>query len=49
MESHVTATCGGFPARFIEMDQHFSALTARMCKVETNAVSASSVSGLATS
>ena len=45
MESHVTATFGGFAARLTEMEQHFSALSARMCKIETSAVSASSVSG----
>ena len=47
MESHVTATFGGIVARLTEMEHNFSALSARMCKIETSAVSASSVSGSA--
>ena len=34
---------------FAEMEQNFSSLTARMCKIETSAASASSVSGSARS
>ena len=40
---------GGFAARLTEMEQNFSALTARMCKIETNAASASGVAGSARS
>ena len=42
-------TLGDFSTRLTEMEQNFSALTARMCKFETNAASASNVSGLARS
>ena len=49
MESHVTTTLGGFAARLAEKGQHFSAPSARMCKIETSAVSASSVFGSARS
>ena len=49
MDSHVTSTFGGFAARLTEMEQNFSALTARMCKIETNAASASGVAGSARS
>ena len=45
VESHVTNTLGGFAARLTEMEQNFSAFTARMCKIETGVTSASSVSG----
>ena len=46
----VTTTLGDFATRRAEMEQHFSALTARMCKVETyDAASASIVSGSARS
>ena len=43
MESHVTAKFGGVAARLAEMEQNFSALNARMCKIETSATFASSV------
>ena len=36
-------------ARLTEMEQNFSALTARMCKIETGVASASNVSGSARS
>ena len=45
MESHVAKTLGGFVARLTEMEQNFSAFTARMCKIETGVTSAPSVSG----
>ena len=45
MESHLANTLGGFAARLTEMEQNFSAFTARMCKVETGVTSASIVSG----
>ena len=47
MESHVTAAIEGFAARLTEMEQNFSALTAQECKIETNVVPASNVSGSA--
>ena len=47
MESHVTTALGGFAARLTEMEQNFSALTARMCKIDTCVPSASNVSGSA--
>ena len=40
---------GDFPTRLTEMEQNLSTLTARMCKVETYAASASNVSGSAQS
>ena len=42
-------TLGDFASRFTEMEQNFSAISARMCKFETYAASASNVSGLARS
>ena len=44
MDSHFTRTLGDFATRLTEMEQNFSTLTARMCKVETYAASASNVS-----
>ena len=35
MDSHITRTLGDFATRLTEMEQNFSTLTARMCKVET--------------
>ena len=49
MDSHISKTLGDFATRLSEMEQNFSALTARMCKFETNAASASNVSGSARS
>ena len=49
MVSHITKTLGDFATRLTEMEQNFSALTARMCKFETHAASASNVSGSARS
>ena len=49
MGSHITKTLGDFATGLTEMEQNFSALTARMCKVETYATSASNVSGSARS
>ena len=49
MDSHITKTLEDFATRLTEMEQNFSTLTARMCKVETYAASASSVSGSARS
>ena len=49
MDSHITRTLGDFATRLTEMEQNFSTLTARMCKVETDAASASNVSGSARS
>ena len=49
MDSHGTTALGGFAARLTEMEQNFSALTARMCKIETGVASASNVSGSARS
>ena len=45
VEPHVTNTFGGFAAGLTEMEQDFSALTARMCRIETGVASASNVSG----
>ena len=42
-------TLGDFATRLSEMEQNFSALTARMCKIETYTASASNVSGSARS
>ena len=49
MDSHISKTLGDFATRLTEMEQNFSALTARMCKFETHAASASNVSGSARS
>ena len=49
MGSHFTKTPRDFATRLTEMEQNFSTLTARMCKVETYAASASNVSGSARS
>ena len=49
MESHITKTLGDFATRLTEMEQNFSTLTARLCKVETYATSASIVTGSARS
>ena len=49
MDSHITKTLEDFATRLTEMEQNFSNLTARMCKVETHAASASNVSGSARS
>ena len=49
MESHITKTLEDFATRLTEMEQNFSTLTARMCKVETYAASASIVSDSARS
>ena len=46
MDSHITKTLGDFATRLSEMEQNFSTLTARLCKVETYAASASNVCGL---
>ena len=35
MDSHLSKTLGDFATRLTEMEQNFSALTARMCKFET--------------
>ena len=35
MDSHISKTLGDFATRLTEMEQNFSALTARMCKFET--------------
>ena len=45
IESHISKTLGDFASRLTEMEQNFSAITARMCKFETHAASASNVSG----
>ena len=44
MDAHVTKTFCGFVAGLTEMEQNFSARTARMCKVDTGVTQASSVS-----
>ena len=49
IDSHIAKTLGYFATRIAEMEQNFSALTARMCKVETYAASASKKSGSARS
>ena len=49
MDSHITKTLGDFATRLTEMEQNFSTLTARLCKVETYATSASNVTGSARS
>ena len=49
MDSHITKALGDFAARLTEMEHNFSALTARLWKVETYAASASNVSGSARS
>ena len=49
MDSQISNTHGDFGNRLTEMEQKFSALTARMCKFETHAASASNVSGSARS
>ena len=49
LDSHITKTLEDFATRLTEMEQNFSTLTARMCKVETYAASASIVSGSARS
>ena len=49
MDSHITKTLEDFATRLTEMEQKFSNLTARRCKVETYAASASNVSGSARS
>ena len=43
VDSHITKTLGDFATRLAEMEQNVSTLTARMCKVETYAASASNV------
>ena len=45
MDAHVTKTFCGFVAGLTEMEQNFSARTARKNKVDTGVTSASSVSG----
>ena len=47
--SHISKTVGDFASRLTEMEQYFSAITARVCKFETYAASASIVSGSARS
>ena len=49
MDSHIMNTLGDFATRLAEMEQNFSALTARMYKFETYAASASNISGSARS
>ena len=49
MDSHISKTLGDFASRLTEMEQNFSAISARMCKFETCAASASNVSGSARS
>ena len=49
MDSQISKTLGDFATRRSEMEQNFSALTARMCKFETYAASASNVSSSARS
>ena len=49
MDSQNTKTLGDFATRLTEMEQNFSALTARMCQVETYVASVSNVSGSARS
>ena len=49
MDLHISKTLGDFAGRLSEMEQNFSAITARMCKFETYAASASNVSGSAKS
>ena len=49
MDSHIAKTLGDFATRLTEMEQNFSTLTARLCKVETYAASASNISGSARS
>ena len=49
MDSQISKTCEDFTTRITEMEQNFSNLTARVCKVETYAASASNVSGSARS
>ena len=49
MDSHITKTLGDFATRLTEMEQNFSTLTARLCKVEPYATSASNVTGSARS
>ena len=45
MDSHITKTLGDFATGLSEMEKSFNTLTARMCMVETEAASASNVSG----
>ena len=49
MDSHITKTLEDFATRLKEMEQNFSNLTARMCKVQTLAASASNISDSARS
>ena len=49
MDSHISKTLGDFATRLTDMEQIFSTLAARFCKVETYAASASNVSGSARS
>ena len=47
MDSHISKTLGDFASRLTEMEQNFSTITARLCKFETHAASASNVSSSA--
>ena len=49
VDSHITETLEDFATRLTEMEHNFSNLTARMCKAETYAASATNVSGSARS
>ena len=49
MNSQITKTLGDFASRLTDMEQNFSAITARVCKFEAYAASASNVSGSAKS
>ena len=45
MDSNITKTLGDFATRLAEVEQNFSTFSARLCKVETKAASASNISG----
>ena len=49
MDSHITKTLVDFATRLAELEQNLCTFTARLCKVETYAASASNVSGSARS
>ena len=49
MDSHITKTLGDFATRLAEIKQNLSTFSARLCKVETSAASASNISGSARS
>ena len=49
MDSQITKTLEDFAARLAEIEQNFSTFSARLCKVETYAASASNISGSARS